>query len=258
MLVDEGYRTQYGVTAADMRTALPNAVFFAYTGTPLMKKERTRQVFGDYIDKYKLKESEADGSTLPIYYESGLTELSVGDESIDVVFERMFHHLSKQEKEEVKKRYANPTAIASAPNRIRKICLDIVKHYETDVRPNGLKALIVAPSREAAVIYKEQLDRLSAPLSMIIMTADPVKDKQMGWDKYELTEKEKEQWTERFNLPIDKEPLSILIVIDMLLMGFDSPILQAMYLDQGLKEHTLLQAILRRLSMGHPVKQNKY
>ena len=75
VLVDEGHRTQYGITATDMRSALPNAIFYAYTGAPLMKGERTRQVFGDYIDKYKLKESEADGATVPIYYESRLTEL---------------------------------------------------------------------------------------------------------------------------------------------------------------------------------------
>lgn len=245
VLVDEGHRTQYGVTAADMRVTLPNAIFYAYTGTPLMKNERTRLVFGDYIDKYKLKESEADGSTLPIYYESRLTELSVGDESLDVVFERMFKHLDKDSREKIKKRYANPTAIASAPDRIRKICLDILKHYETVVRPNGLKAMVVAPSRQAAVTYKEELDRLSAPASRIIMTPDRIKDKERGWDKYELTEKEKELYEDRFNLPINKEPLSILIVVDMLLTGFDSPILQVMYLDQGLKEHTLLQAIAR-------------
>jgi type I restriction enzyme, R subunit len=245
VLVDEGHRTQYGVTAADMRTALPNAIFYAYTGTPLMKGERTRQVFGDYIDKYKLKESEADGATLPIYYQSRLTELSVGDESIDIVFERMFKHLDKRAKEEVKKRYANPTAIASAPDRIKKICLDILEHYEKVVRPNGLKGIVVAPSREAAITYKEELDRLNAPYSKIIMTSDPTKDKQKGWDKYELTEREKETYEKRFNLPITQEPLSILVVVDMLLTGFDSPILQAMYLDQGLKEHTLLQAIAR-------------
>jgi type I restriction enzyme R subunit len=254
VLVDEGHRTHYGVTAADMRIALPNAIFFAYTGTPLMKNERTRQVFGDYIDKYKLKESEADGSTLPIYYESRLTQLSVGDESIDVVFDRIFSHLDQKSKEEVKKRYANPTAIASAPERIRKICLDILEHYEMVIRPNGLKAMVVAPSREAAVIYKEELDRLNAPQSRIIMSPDPIKDKQRGWDKYELTEKEKGIYEERFNLTVKDEPLSILIVVDMLLTGFDSPILQVMYLDQGLKEHTLLQAIAR---VNRPYNEKK-
>lgn len=254
VLVDEGHRTQYGVTAADMRAALPNAIFYAYTGTPLMKNERTRQVFGDYIDKYKLKESEADHSTVPIFYESRLTDLSIGDESLDVVFERMFRHLDKDSREKIKKRYANSTAIASAPDRIRKICLDIIDHYENVVKPNGFKAMIVAPSRQAAVTYKEELDRLSAPPSRIIMTPDPIKDKQKGWDKYELTEKEKESYEDRFNLPLDKEPLSILIVVDMLLTGFDSPILQVMYLDQGLKEHTLLQAIAR---VNRPYKETK-
>ena len=137
----------------------------------------------------------------------------------------MLKHLDKRSKEEVKRRYANPTAIASSPDRIKKICLDILEHYEDVVRPNGLKAMIVAPSREAAVTYKGELDRLNAPYSKIIMTSDPTKDKQKGWDKYELTQKEKETFEKRFNLSIGEEPLSIFIVVDMLLTGFDSPIL---------------------------------
>jgi type I restriction enzyme R subunit len=102
VLVDEGHRTQYGITAADMRAALPNATFFAYTGTPLMRGERTRQVFGDYIDKYKLKESEADRATVPIYYESRLTELSVGDETIDVVLRGYSNILIRDHRKKLK------------------------------------------------------------------------------------------------------------------------------------------------------------
>ena len=91
VLIDEGHRTQYGLTAADMRMALPNGVFFAYTGTPHMKKEKTTNVFGDYIDKYKLSEAEADGAVVPIYYSNKFPHLSVdGGETIDTVFDRIF------------------------------------------------------------------------------------------------------------------------------------------------------------------------
>ena len=104
--------------------------------------------------------------------------------------------------------------------------------------------MIVAPSRKAAVIYKETLDSMNAPESRIIMSEDP-EDKKYGWDKYALTRKDQERYEERFQLPVEQDGLSILIVVDMLLTGFDAPILQVLYLDQGLKEHTLLQVIAR-------------
>jgi len=236
VLVDEAHRSQYGMTNADMRAALPNAIFFAYTGTPLLKKSKTRRFFGEYIDTYKISQSEADGATLPIYYESRLTELHVEGESINKAFDRITKNVDQETKEEAKRKYANKTAIAGSPNRIKKICLDILDHYENTVKPNGLKAIIVAPSRAAAVMYKEELDKLNAPESRVIMTSMP-QDKKLGWDKYELTPADRERYAERFKLPIEEEGLSILIVVDMLLTGFDAPILQVMYLDQGLKEH---------------------
>jgi len=244
VLVDEGHRSQHGVTHADMKAALPNGIFLAFTGTPILKKSKTREVFGDYIDTYKISQSEADGATVPIYYESRLNELHVEGDTVDKAYERITRPYDEKTKEEAKRKYANKTAIATSPDRIKKICLDILDHYENTVRPNGLKAVIVAPSRAAAVMYKEELDKLNAPESRIIMTSMP-QDKKLGWDKYELSQSDKERYAERFKMPIEDEGLSILIVVDMLLTGFDAPILQAMYLDQGLKDHNLLQAIAR-------------
>lgn len=245
VMIDEGHRSQYGLTASDMRAALPNAIFFAYTGTPLMRNSLTTEWFGDYIDKYKLSQSEADGATVPIYYESRLTEVAVDTgEPIDVVFNRIFKDKTDEEKARIRKKYANPTAIAASPDRIKKVVYNILDHYENTVRPNGFKAIIVAPNRKAAVTYKEILDDLKAPESAIIFSEDP-EDKKHGWDKYHLTKQELEHLEERFKLSIEEEKISIFIVVDMLLTGFDCPILQVMYLDQGLKEHTLLQAIAR-------------
>lgn len=244
VLVDEGHRSQYGLTNAAMRVALPNAIFFAYTGTPLMKNAKTQDKFGSYIDTYKISESEADGATLPIYYEGQFSDMHVQGETIEKRFERITKDVDEKTRELARRKYANKTALAAAPDRIKRVADKIVEHYETYVRPNGLKAMIVAPSRAAAVLYKEALENLNAPTSRIIMTSTPT-DKKYGWDKYELTEGDKERYEERFKLPIEEEGLSILIVVDMLLTGFDAPILQALYLDQGLKEHTLLQAIAR-------------
>ena len=244
VLVDESHRSNFGMTAGNMREALPNAVFFAYTGTPILKKDKQVTTFGNYIDKYKLAQSEADGVTVPVMYESRHTMIDVKGESVNKVFQRIVKDLDKETKQIAKKKYVNKTTIRSAEDRIRRNCLDIIDHYETIVKPNGLKAMVVAPSREAAVTYKTILDQMKAPESKIVMSHDP-KDKEKGWDKYELSSREKEVAEERFNLPIEEDGLSILIVVDMLLTGFDAPILQAIYLDKGLSEHSLLQAISR-------------
>lgn len=244
VLVDESHRTNYGITAGNMREALPNAVFFAYTGTPLLKNSKTETWFGKYIDKYKLAQSEADGTTVPVMYESRHTLIDVKGESVEKIFQRIVKDLDEKTKQIAKKKYVTKTTVRGTIERIRINCLDIIDHYETIVKPNGLKAMIVAPSRSAAVTYKEILDQMKAPESKIIMSPDP-KDKELGWEKYQLSPKEKEVAEERFNLPIEQDGLSILIVVDMLLTGFDAPILQAIYLDKGLSEHSLLQAISR-------------
>src|SRR5207244_3011680 len=138
--------------------------------------------------------------------------------------------------------------------RVKKICLDLVKHYQSAIEPNGYKAMLVASSREAAVTYKRELERLNAPLSKIIMTSQLGEKGKDGtsWDKYYLTQEQREQEAERFKSPDD--PTKIVIVVDMLLVGYDVPIVQVMYLDSGFREHNLLQAIAR---VNRPYDSNK-
>jgi len=246
-LVDEAHRSQYKTTAEQMRVAMPNAVFYAFTGTPIDKRDRsTYKVFGPMLDKYGFKESQADGATIPILFEGKLPELFVeGGDTIDEVFERVFKDLDKELKDKIKKQYVTKGKIAEAPARIKRIALDLVKHYTTHIEPNGYKAMLVAPSREAAVLYKEELDKLSAPPSKIIMTSNLGETGKDGisWDKYYLSPEHREQEAEKFKSPQD--PTKILIVVDMLLVGYDVPVCQVMYLDKGLREHNLLQAIAR-------------
>ncbi len=246
-LVDEAHRSQYKTTAEQMRVAMPNAVFYAFTGTPIDKRDKsTYKVFGPMLDKYGFKESQADGATIPIRYDGRLPELFVeGGDTIDEVFERVFKGLDKELKDKLKKQYVTKGKIAEAPARIKRIALDLVKHYTTHIEPNGYKAMLVAPSREAAVLYKEELDNLSAPPSKIIMTSNlgEVGKDGKNWDKYYLSPEHREQEAEKFKSTED--PTKILIVVDMLLVGYDVPVCQVMYLDKGLREHNLLQAIAR-------------
>ncbi len=250
VMVDEAHRTQYKSLAAKMRQAIKNACFLGFTGTPIDKKGRsTFQTFGPYIHTYTIEEAIKDGATLPIFYESRLPELRVLGESLDAIFDRIFREYTDEEKEEIKSRYATEEAIAGAPKRIERICLDLINHFENYIYPNKFKAQIVAVNRETAVLYKQTLDRLGAPPSALIMSInhnDPKDFRELAVPK----DKHKEVIDNQFKKK--DHPLAILIVCDMLLTGFDAPVEQVMYLDSPLKEHTLLQAIARvnRVSDG--------
>ncbi len=242
VLADEAHRTQYGGLAANLRKALPNACFFGFTGTPIDKKDRsTLQTFGGYIDTYTIEQAVADGATVPIFYESRLPELRIIGNTLDAIFDRVFADRSDEEREAIKKKYANESSIAGAPKRIEAICLDLIDHFTKFIQPNGFKAQIVAVSRENAVLYKEALDRLNAPQSAIIISGS--NDDDMHIVPHLMSDEKRKDTIQRFCKASD--PLSILVVCDMLLTGFDAPVEQVMYLDSPLKEHTLLQAIAR-------------
>jgi type I restriction enzyme, R subunit len=242
VLVDEAHRTQYRSLAANMRAALPNACFLGFTGTPIDQNDRsTKQTFGPYIDTYTIEQAVADKATVPIFYESRLPKLQVIGSTLDKLFEAVFANRSKEERAAIKQKFATEAAIASAPKRIEAICLDLIEHFTTHIRPNGFKAQVVAVSREAAVLYKETLDRLNAPPSAIIMSS--TNDDASHLTRWAMSDQERKSAIERFKKPSD--PLAILVVCDMLITGFDAPVEQVMYLDSPLKEHTLLQAIAR-------------
>jgi type I restriction enzyme R subunit len=242
VFVDEAHRTQYKSLAANMRQALPNAAFFGFTGTPIDKQDRsTLQTFGPYIDTYTIEQAVADGATVPIFYESRLPELRILGSNLDALFDRVFADRSEEEREAIKAKYAKELVVAGAPKRIEAVCLDLIDHYTKFVQPNGFKAQIVGCTREAAVTYKETLDRLNAPQSAILMSGS--NDDEAHLARHHSDEDQRKDRVNRF-LQSD-DPLSILIVCDMLLTGFDAPIEQVMYLDSPLREHTLLQAIAR-------------
>jgi len=242
VLVDEAHRTQYGPMAARMRSALPNATFIAFTGTPIDKQDRsTLREFGGYIHKYTIEAAVRDQATLPIFYESrDLEKFGIEGKSIDVLFERYFADYTPQQQENIKKKITYE-AIALSPKRIFEIVSDLVQHFKQVIHINGFKGQIVTVNREAAVLYKQQLDKLNAPESAIIFTSSPKDLENLA--AYRTTLKERKRLIERFKNPQD--PLSLLIVVDMLLTGFDAPIEQVLYLDAPLKEHNLLQAIAR-------------
>jgi type I restriction enzyme R subunit len=244
VLVDESHRTQYKGLAVNMRTAMPNACYLGFTGTPIDKKDKsTTQTFGSYIDTYTIQQAVDDGATVPILYQSRMPDLQVEGQSLDTLFDRMFSNYSQDDRERIKKKYATAEAITGAPKRIEAICLDLIEHYENHIAPNGFKAQIVAVNRETAIIYKETLDRLNAPESVVIISGNHSDSEELK--KYHLSPQKQKLYVERFKKPLNEDKLAFIIVCDMLLTGFDAPIEQVMYLDKSLREHNLLQAIAR-------------
>lgn len=242
VMVDESHRTQYKGLATNMRTALPNACYLGFTGTPIDKKDKsTTRTFGSYIDTYTIQESVDDGATVPILYDSRMPNLQIEGQTLDALFDRMFANYPEDDRERIKQRYATAEAITAAPKRIEAICMDLIQHYEEHIAPNDFKAQIVAVNRETAIQYKKMLDKLNAPESVVIISSahndrDEIKE-------FHLSEQQQKNYIERFKNPDDK--LKFIIVCDMLLTGFDAPIEQVMYLDRPLREHNLLQAIAR-------------
>ncbi|OSY16399.1 Type I restriction-modification system, restriction subunit R [Bacillus mycoides] len=244
VMIDESHRSQYGGLATTMKSAMPNACYLAFTGTPIDKEDKsTKRTFGPYIDKYTIEQAVEDGATVPIFYEARMVDLHVQGDSLDELFERQFREYSEEDRERIKKKYATEQAIISSQKRIKRIVLDIIEHYETHIQPNGFKAQIVAISREAAVMYKEMLDELSNYESKVIMSAGHNDMEHL--QTHHLSKDEEKDVIACFKKPMSEDKLCFLIVCDKLLTGFDAPIEQVMYLDKPIKEHNLLQAIAR-------------
>lgn len=160
VLVDEAHRSHTKDSHAYLMAGIPNAAKIGFTGTPIImgEKKRTHDIFGAFIDKYTIKESEADGATVPVLYEGRTANGAIKDgASLDELFEDLFRQHSPQELEAIKKKYATKGHIFDAPELIADKAADILRHYVTNILPNGYKAQVVAYSRLAAIRYFEAL-----------------------------------------------------------------------------------------------------
>ncbi len=262
VLIDEAHRSQYGLTASYMRQSLPNAKFIAFTGTPIDKENKsTLHEFygGDYIDKYTIKQSVADGNTLPILYETGLSKFFIEKELLDAEFNKMFGNESAKKQAILKTKATQLDK--NATRRVEEIAKSIVEHYKNKSYLDGFKAMIVCHNRYQAIAYKKAFNKLAEQgqnnfQSKVIMSFDTKKDPQEFYD-LATPEADTKKAIEDFKLPFGDENdksrggkrqfdnTALLIVSDMLLTGYDAPILQTLYVDKILKEHNLLQAIAR-------------
>jgi type I restriction enzyme, R subunit len=266
VMTDEAHRSQFKKLGANLERGLPNASRIGYTGTPT---DRTEEVFGDYIDKYTMKEAIDDGVTVEITYEGRTHNAEVTDKlAADASFADVFSEYTLPERLQILG-FGSRDAYLDAENTIEAKAADMVEHYVKHVFPNGFKAQVVANSREAAVRYKSKLDAaLNAKIAELEQTNPMLIDvgrlKRLktavvisGKHNDELRLKahtnptDHEKAIKSFKLPFDKEDegvtgeVGFIIVNNMLLTGFDAPIEQVMYLDQVIRAHNLLQAIAR-------------
>lgn len=252
VLVDEAHRTQEGDLARQMRAALPNAFLFGLTGTPVNKADKnTFWAFGapedkgGYMSRYTFHDSIRDDATKPLHFEPRLVDVHVDKETIDKAFKEFKDEaaLTDEEADALNKKSAKMAAFLKSPERVAKIVEDIAKHFNEKVAPHGYKAMIVTPDRYACVQYKEELDKyFSTEASKIVISTSANDDFEFK-QKWGLDKSQQEKVVDDFNDA--NSPLKFIIVTAKLLTGFDAPILQTLYLDKSIKDHTLLQAICR-------------
>ena len=250
LMVDEAHRTQEGDLGVRMREALPNAFFFGLTGTPINKLDKnTFATFGatedrtGYMSRYSFADSVNDKATLPLHFEPVPVKLHVNQEAIDEAFKAIADQagLTEEERSNVAQR-VRMAAIMKDPERIKAVCAHIAEHFMTNVNPHGFKAQVVCYDRECCVLYKKELDKLLGEATSTIVM-DTNNDKADEYKQWRRSRDEEAKVLDDFRDP--KNPLQIVIVTSKLLTGFDAPILQVMYLDKPMKDHTLLQAICR-------------
>ena len=160
-MVDEAHRSHGWALHANLMGAVPNAARIGFTGTPIImgKRKKTLEIFGGYLDRYILRESEDDGSTVPIFYEGRTTDAAVrGASKMDDLFFEWFRDLSDDQRETLQRRYANAAQVLEAPELIAAKAKDVLRHYVSTVMPDGFKGMVVATSRKACVRYRDALN----------------------------------------------------------------------------------------------------
>ncbi|CAI1492367.1 Type I restriction enzyme R Protein [Thermococcus nautili] len=265
VFIDEAHRSQEGDLGIQMRSALPNAFYFGFTGTPIDKGKIGKGTFNlfafedmkkyhrPYLDKYSIKESIEDGTTVPLYYTLAPQEYRLDRKTILEEFFRLYEEKGIASIEELNKlldKVSKIKEVLKAKKRIKKVAKHISEHYKKFVEPSGFKAMVVAVDREACALYMEAFKELyeenphsAIPPEEIAVVYTPMHNDKGILKKYHLKEDQEDEI--RRNFKKRERPPKILIVTEKLLTGYDAPILQTMYLDKPMKDHTLLQAIAR-------------
>jgi type I restriction enzyme R subunit len=278
VITDEAHRSQYDVLAMNMRHALPNAAFLAFTGTPLIAgEEKTREVFGDYVSVYNFRQSVEDRATVPLYYENRIPELELTNRDLNADMERLLEEaeLDDAQEERLAREFARQYHLITRDDRLERIAEDIVGHF---VNRGFLgKAMVVSIDKLTTVRmydkvqahWRKALDELKARLAAAPEAErEPLADKVAFMEETDMAvvisqeqgEVHKfaehgldilphrrrmvnEDLDEKFKDPQD--PFRLAFVCAMWRTGFDAPACSTLYLDRPMRNHTLMQTIAR-------------
>ncbi|SHO59932.1 type I restriction endonuclease subunit R [Algoriphagus zhangzhouensis] len=264
VLVDESHRGQYGSAHAKMKSMLPNASYIGFTGTPLLKSEKsTARKFGGFIHKYTIDQAVADEAVLPLLYEGRSAKLSVNRQQLDKGFERLAAPLSEEAQKDLKKKFATISKIYDSEQVVEEIAFDISKHFCENWQGTGFKAQLAVPKIDTAIRYQQYFENQTNPAlrinSRVVFTPpDSRSDYEDVWkeasseakkywnslmDKFRGQEEYETDSVDRFK--DESNQVELIIVISKLLTGFDAPRNTVLYLAKPLVEHNLLQAIAR-------------
>ncbi|MFZ3579847.1 type I restriction endonuclease subunit R [Virgibacillus sp. DJP39] len=261
VLVDESHRTQYGELHHKMKKVFPNACYLGFTGTPLMKKEKSTMIkFGKLIHSYTIADGVRDNTIVPLLYEGKMIDQSVNQQAIDNRLKMITRNLNDKQKDEVMKKWSIFERIASSDQRLSMIAYDINQHFLNNYKVQGsqFKGMLATNSKIEAIRYLEAFEEWG-DLNCAVVISPPdqregheavdteSKDRvQRHWkkmmDRHGTPEAYEESMKEEF---VHGDDIDLLIVVDKLLTGFDAPRATVLYVDKPLKEHTLLQAIAR-------------
>ncbi len=265
VLIDEGHRSQGGENHIRMKQALPNAALVAFTGTPLLKDDKTTNKFGPIVHAYTMQRAVEDKTVTPLLYEERIPDLDVNERAIDSWFDRITEGLTDQQKTDLKRKFAKKGQVYSAEDRIRLIALDVANHFAKNI-DEGLKGQLACDSKASAIKYKKYLDEAGLFESAVVMSPPDSREGNTAVDESSMPEVT--QWWKENVGSLDEQTytkqviqrfenddsLKLLIVVDKLLTGFDEPKNTVLYIDKPLKEHNLIQAIAR-VNRLHPKKK---
>jgi type I restriction enzyme R subunit len=280
VLTDEAHRSQYDTLALNMRAAMPNALFLAFTGTPLIAgEERTREVFGDYVSIYDFQQSVEDGATVPLFYENRTPALSLENPALnDEIYEVVENAgLDERQEERLERELGRQYHLITRDERLETIARDIVQHflgrgfmgkamvvsidkatalrmyekvrtYWEAERSRVSAAVRAAPpgSEEFDALMKRRKVLTSTEMALIVSPAQNEIElmRAQGLDIAPHRKRmNDEELDERFKDSDD--PLSIVFLCAMWLTGFDAPSVSTVYLDKPMRNHTLMQTIAR-------------
>lgn len=273
VIVDEAHRSQYATFAANMRSALPNASFIGFTGTPLMAgEEKTREVFGDYVSVYDFAQSVDDGATVPLYYENRIPELQLKVDDLDEKLGELLDEANLDEEQEkvLERRMGRQYHVLTRDDRLDKIATDVAKHFPArGYRGKGMfvaidKATAVRMYEKVQAHWKSEIERLAALVSPTESDAELLAYMRktemaviISQSQNEIADLEKygidiRPYRKRIldgnlddRFKADDDPLRLVFVCAMWITGFDVPTCSTIYLDKPMRNHTLMQTIAR-------------